>query len=300
MPFWPSSELFALFGALCAAVAQVSSKRTVGFVQPSLLLPLRWITSFLLFSLIVTLAGEWSSFRITPELVYPIAATMMGPVIAWSFYTRAIARLDVAIAYPLAQCSSLGTLLMAILFLGERPNLFTLIGAVLVVLGAFLLQSRARRGRHARLDRVGLLLTLGSALSWSATYVFWKPSVTHFGVLETSWIRVLLPAVLLSGALLWQRRGDLPDVGRQVSGQAIVWCAFIALFADILSFGAQFFALQGEGGKVSIIVPIVNSSPLFVVALSTLLLGERVGRRGLLGVFSIVCGVSLVAGLGRG
>jgi drug/metabolite transporter (DMT)-like permease len=300
MPFWPSPELFALFGAVCAAVAQVSSKRTVAFVPPSLLLPLRWITSLLLFSLIVSLAGEWSSFRLAPELVYPIAATMMGPVIAWSLYTRAIERLDVAIAYPLAQCSSLGTLLMAIVFLGERPNVFTLIGAVLVVHGAFLLQGRARRGRQPRIDRIGLLLTLGSALSWSATYVFWKPSVSYFGVLETSWVRVLIPAVLLSGALLWQRRDDLPNLGAQISGQALAWCAILALFAAILSFGAQFFALQGEGGKVSIIVPIVNSSPLFVVALSTLLLGERIGPRGLLGVLSIVAGVSLVAGFGRG
>jgi uncharacterized membrane protein len=68
--------------------------------------------------------------------------------------------------------------------------------------------------------------------------------------------------------------------------------------ADLLGFGFQFAALQA--GQLSTVVPIVNSSPLFLVALSTLLLGERPSRRSLGGVGLIILGVWLVAALGRG
>ncbi len=83
----------------------------------------------------------------------------------------------------------------------------------------------------------------------------------------------------------------------KLSPAGVLAAASVALLADVLSFWLQFSALRV--GEVSTVAPIVNSSPLFLVGLSALLLGERVTRWTLIGVVLIVAGVWLVAGVGR-
>lgn len=299
MAFTESAELLALAGAVFAALAQLASKQAVSLSSPAMYLAIRWSASLAMLSVVVTAAGGWSAFRLSSELIYVLAGTLIGPVLAWNLYTRALTRLDVAVAYPLTQTATLGSLALAMAFLGETPNLFAALGALLIVAGIFLLYGRPGSSRAKRISASGTFLALATAACWSLTYVFWKLSVVHFTVLQANWTRAAVPAILMPLALVWSS-GRAKDGRTPLKvGQAAAWYAILAgLSADVLSFGLQFMALSA--GRVATVVPIIGSSPLFVVGLSVLLLGERVTRWALLGILAIVSGVWLVAGPGSG
>lgn len=292
-------EVLALGGALFAALGHVIAKRAVTVVPfVPLFLTLRWCSSLVVFSLIATVLGAWPGFRIAPELSYVLAGALTGPVLAWNLYVRAIARLDVSIAYPLTQTSALGSVALAYLFLGERPSLFVALGAALIVGGIFLLQRPGPRA-GTRVSPVGVLLALGTAVCWSVNAVLWKLGVVYVGALESNWVRTAVPSLVMSASLLLdQNETRRAALRKALVPRTLLLAALVGLCADVMSFGLQFMALRT--GDVSTVNPIVNSSPLFLVIFSTLWLGERLTRRALGGVAAIVTGVWLVAVLGRG
>src|SRR5687768_5476207 len=164
MPLAESPELLALGGALFAAFAQISAKRGAMLASPAAFLAARWLTSLLLFSLLITLFGAWGEFRLAPELAYLIVAALIGPVLAWNFYARAIRLLDISIAYPISQTFSLGSLLLAIVFLDEVPTIYAFLGAGLIVVGVTVIYGRPGRGRSTRVSAPGVLLSLATAV----------------------------------------------------------------------------------------------------------------------------------------
>jgi O-acetylserine/cysteine efflux transporter len=293
-----SPELLALAGAFFTALGQITAKRSVGLVSPGLFLALRWSVSLLLLSLIVTLVGGWSDFRLSPEIVSLLVGGIIGPVVAWNLYARAMVRLDVAVAYPITQSQALASMLLAAIVLGEVPTPAAVLGAVLIVVGVVLLHGLPRSDGAARLSTIGVLLALGTAACWATSYICWKLGVTYFSVLQSNWIRVAVPALVMTIAfVLGQRAAGALPLTKQLSWPGLLFPSLTGVFADLLAFGFQFAALRI--GTVAIITPIVGSSPLFVVLLSSLLLGERLRRSSLVGVLVIVVGVGLVAGLGR-
>jgi drug/metabolite transporter (DMT)-like permease len=292
-----SAELLALAGAVFNALSHVAAKRAVRVASPTMFLAVRWAVSATMVALVTTLLGAWDSFVIAGGIAFVVLGAFFGPVGAWSCYTRSILHLDVSIAYALSQFSILGSMLLAILILGERPSMMTLAGAGLVVVGASLLQGRPDRWRQSKLSRVGALLALGAAGCWAVSYFLWKVGLGTLPVLEVLLIRSTVAAIILQSIIL--RFGtvpSLPGAYSLVTRQAIAYAALVSLLADVCSFGLQFAALRI--GNLTTVGPIVSSSPLFLVGLSAVLLGERVDRWQLLGICIIVFGVGLVAGLG--
>ena len=291
-------EALALAGALFTALGQIAAKRSVGVVSPGCFLVLRWSASLVLLSLVITAVGGWSDFRLSREIVYLVAGGIIGPVVAWNLYARAIMRLDIGVAYPITQTQALASMLLAATFLGEVPTPAAVLGAVLIVGGVVLLHGLPRGERAARLSTTGVLLALGTAACWATSYVWWKLGVTYFTVLQSNWTRVAVPALVMTLAFaVGQRASGAVPVAKQLSWQGLLFPILTGLFADLLAFGFQFAALQV--GTVAIVAPIVGSSPLFLVVLSSVFLGERLSRSSLAGVAVIVIGVGLVAGFGR-
>ena len=293
-----SPEVLALTGAFFTALGQITAKRSIGLVSPGFFLALRWSASLLLLSLAVTLVGGWSDFRLSGELIYLVAGGVIGPVVAWNLYARAIMRLDVGVAYPITQSQALASMLLAAIFLGEVPTPAAVLGAALIVGGVVLLHGLPRGQGAAKLSTVGVLLALGTAACWATSYVWWKLGVTYFTVFQSNWTRVAVPALVMTLAFVVGRRAaHAVPLSRQLHWRGLLFPALTGLFADLLAFGFQFAALRV--GTVSTVAPIVGSSPLFVIALSSLFLGERLSRSALVGVATIMVGVGLVAGVGH-
>ena len=129
----------------------------------------------------------------------------------------------------------------------------------------------------------------------------------------------ILGAVLF-GAANVVRRSAMPEVSSPIVG--VTWSLFVTLLVSVILMalqrqrlswnrGGPYFLLSGvfqaiglvavysalASGHVSIVVPLYASSPIFVLALSPLVLGklERLNRRIVLGVLTTLAGVTLIS-----
>lgn len=81
------------------------------------------------------------------------------------FYFKAISIADISYVAPLLTLFAVGNLAGAYVVLGQVPTLYGMIGAVLIMTGAFLHNvAKRRQARHIKANQLALLLVLGSVL----------------------------------------------------------------------------------------------------------------------------------------
>jgi drug/metabolite transporter (DMT)-like permease len=281
------------------AFAQIVTKSAIGAIPPWLYLPIRWITSLSLLLLAATLLDLWQSFQWGDGLVYALGGAILGPLISWSLYTRAVSRLDISVAYSITQLSILITIAIAVIWLGERPSILTVAGAVIVLLGVWLVQSPVGRAGGRTVSMLGLALAAGTALCWGLNGPLWKLSVATMSEVQVNLVRTGLASAVFgtSVGVIALMSAEARKTVQRVSLHGVAGAACAGLLADVAAFWLQFSALKL--GDVATVAPIISSSPLFVALLSAVLLGERLRRLQLLGVGLIVLGVVLIGFFSR-
>ena len=196
---------------------------------------------------------------------------------------------DLSLVYPLARGTGpLLSSVAAILFLGERPSMIALVGALLIVGGAVILTTNLERLRQSGAQDA-LLYALITGL-FIAAYTLWdKQAVSHFGV---------VPLVLDWGANVG-RALFLTPIALKYSDQAVaewlehkyeaIGCAVLIPLAYILVLTAMQFT------PVSYVAPAREISILIGTVMGTRLLGEGDVRRRLAGACAMVLGVVALA-----
>ena len=306
-------EWLALVAAVSSALAHLASKKAVGAAAPPAFLAARWSTGALVMTSVLLLGPGWAGFAPSWSVGALAAGAVLGPVVGWLLYLRALPRLDVSVAQPIFNSSVLITMTLAVAFLGEQPNAFTLSGAALIVVGVQLLQGvqgayQPKLTRRQRLRHPAVLLVLGGACCLGVSSFCFKLGLNALTPVETNWVRTTVPAlVLLGGNTLGALRGAAlqraaaPGAGSAkgvwLTWRGLGWAALASLANDVVGWLLRFAALKQ--GLVVVVEPLASTGPLFVALLATTLLGERLGRRGWLGVGSTVLGAVLLAGWGR-
>ena len=192
---------------------------------------------------------------------------------------------DLSLVYPLARGTGpLLSSVAAILFLGERPSLLAIGGALLIIGGAVVLTTNLSWLRQ-REAHDALLYALITGL-FIAAYTLWdKQAVSHFRV---------APLVLDWGANVG-RALFLAPIALKYSDHAVAeWhehkyeaiaCAVLIPLAYILVLTAMRFT------PVSYVAPAREISILIGTVMGTRLLGEGDARRRLIGACAMVLGV---------
>jgi drug/metabolite transporter (DMT)-like permease len=294
-------EWLALVAAASGACAHLAFKSAMGAGSPSALLMVRWSTGAVLLTALLPLAAGGLHLRPSTGIAFLVLGAVLGPVIGWSFYLRALPRLNVSVAQPIFNSAVLYTMLLAIVFLGERPTPFTVIGAALILLGVQMLQPprSTPSARAGRVPGTDVLLVLAGAICLGASSFCFKLGLNELSPVETNWVRTTVPAlVLVVGNLTahWGRRKPAA-VGPWLSRRGFALAVTAGVTNDVIGWLLRFTALKQ--GLVVVVEPLASTSPLFVALLSTWLLGERLGPRGWLGVAATVLGAVLLAAWGR-
>lgn len=192
---------------------------------------------------------------------------------------------DLSLVYPLAR--STGPLLSsmaAILFLGERPSLIALAGAMLIIGGAVLLTIDGSRLRQTG-ARAAVVYGLITGL-FIAAYTLWdKQAVSHFALapLVLDWGANVGRALFLTPVAL-----KYPDQAvsewREHKYEALA-CAVLIPFAYILVLTAMQFT------PVSYVASAREISILIGTAMGARLLAERDGLRRVAVAAAMVVGI---------
>ncbi len=281
------AELVAIFSAIGWAGDSVLVR--LGLRQSN-------IFAAMLVSYAVSVTCIWTYLLITtpldflrsPAMVYFLISGCLQPLFARALYYEALTRIGVSRAGPLRGAEPLFATAIAVAILHERPSVPVYIGTVLIVGSVWAISSGYAGKTGWRF--VDLLLPLGAALVSAISQSLRKqglnilPDPFVAAVTVTSVTLTLLVAFLV----VTRRTHQLPM--RRRSFLFFFCAALVALFAQI----SNFIALSRA--EVSVIIPLLNTTPLFTVLFSTLFLRsmETITPRILLGAILMVAGVVII------
>lgn len=207
---------------------------------------------------------------------------------SWIFASFALKHLPMSIAAPIRASSPLWTILIATLFMHERPNSLQWFGVVVILVSfwAFSLVGR-REGIHFHTDRwVGFMMLatlLGSISALYDKYLLQNKSMSPSTV--QAWFSIYLVVFMSPLMMHWvMRRRKLE---RFQWRWAIPMIAILLLVSDFLYFSA----IADKQAMISLISPLRRTSVVIAFVAGILIYREKNWRA------KAICIVTLLAGV---
>jgi len=263
-----------------------------------------------LFFGIVTSALVWMPFILWSHLnpsTYPAAAFLVDPIsgrehmlllaksalvaFSWIFAYFALKHLPLSIAGPIRATSPLWTILLAVFFMGERPNPWQWLGVaiVLVAFYAFSFTGKREGIRFHRNKWVGYMLAATLLGAFSALYdkYLLQNAALRPATLQ-AWFSIYLVVVMLPFYLgwlkgLWERssfewRWSIPLIG------------LLLLAADFL----YFTAITDKDALIAVISPVRRGAVIISFLGGITLYKEKNFRAKGICVLALLAGITLL------
>ena len=283
--------LFAEIIAICSAMGWAIDSILVRFGLRN-----SNIFAAMLVSYGVSITCAWSyliattslEFLKSPAMIYYLISGCMQPLFARALFYEGITRIGVARAGPLRGIEPLFAAAMAVLFLNEEPGLQVYAGTVLIVASLWMISGRQARDPKWRL--IDALLPISAALIAAISQTLRKQALK---IIPDPFVAVAIVTtmslLLLIGFVFTTGRGEQFRISR-ASFHFFLAAALVATAAQV----ANFIALGR--GQMSVIIPLLNITPLFTVFFSALFLRkvETVNLRIICGAILMVGGVVLI------
>jgi uncharacterized membrane protein len=234
------------------------------------------------------LATTSLDFLSSPALLYFLISGCLQPLVARALFYEGLSRIGVSRAGPLRGAEPLFAAAIAVAFLHERPGIAVYSGTLLIVASVWVISgSGSGEAKWRLLDSAfplgaALVSAISQTLRKQGLNILPNPFVATVTVTTTS-------VVLLSLFLLTTNRIHVLRMER-ASLLFFLVAAVAATTAQILNFVAL------GRGQVSAIIPLLNTTPLFILVFSKLFLRgvERVTLHIVLGAILMVAGVVLI------
>ncbi len=227
-------------------------------------------------------------------VIFLIALNGLAAAVAYLSHYRALELGPVAVVSPIGASYAVSGVLLAIVFLGERPTGLAVAGMVITVLGAMLVSTdlaAVRAGVHQRAP--GVPWAVGSSVTFGVAGF-----LLGWIVQESDWIVGLwasrVAQMVFYLPLFATHRHELSRL--KTAGLVALAAALAAGAADIL--GVTTYSIGVEtGDDVSLVLAASAVFPLVAVVASHVWLKERLVSNQYGGVAAVVAGLVLL-GLG--
>ena len=251
------------------------------------------IFAAMLMSFVVSTACMWSyliattslEFLSSPAMIYFVISGCVQPLLARALFYEGITRIGVARAGPLRGTEPLFATIIGVSFLHEEPGALVYMGTILIMTSLWLISGQQEGAARWRiLDTAfpisaALVSAVSQSLRKQGLKILPDPFVAVAMVTTVSLI-LFLVFVLTTG------RAKSLRMERQ-SFSFFLAAALLATAAQVLNFVAL------ARGELSVIIPLLNTTPLFTVLLSVLFLRkvETVNRRIVFGALLMFAGI---------
>jgi uncharacterized membrane protein len=282
------AEIVAIFSAMGWAIDSVLVR--FGLRQSN-------IFAAMLMSYAVSITCVWSyliattslEFLTSPAMIYYLISGCMQPIFARALFYEGITRIGVARAGPLRGIEPLFAATIALLVFNEQPGLQVYIGTVLIVASLWLISGKQEHDQQ-RWRYIDALFPIGAALISAISQTLRKQALQ---IIPDPFVAVAMVTtvslLLLLGFVFTTGRAQQLRMHRS-SFYFFLGAALVATTAQV----ANFVALGR--GQMSVIIPLLNTTPLFTVCFSALFLRqvETVNLRIICGALLMVGGVVLI------
>ena len=280
--------LFAVGSALFAGLTSILAKCGIRKTDSTVATAIRTIVVLAFSWLMVFVVGSQGTIgAISGRTLLFLVLSGLATGGSWLCYFKALQLGDVNKVVPIDKSSTVLTILLAAVFLGEGVSLPKGVGVALIAVGTFLMIEKKESSGETK-SAAWLGYALGSAVFASLTAILGKIGISsvesNLGtairtgvVLVMSWVMVFVTG----------KQAALKTVPRDELG--MICLSGLATGGSWLCY---YKALQD--GPASVVVPIDKLSILVTIAFSYVVFHEKLTKRSALGLAGIVAGTLLM------
>lgn len=275
----------ALFAGLTSILAKCGIKKTDSTVATAIrtivVLFFSWLMVF-----IVGSEGEIGS--ITPHTLIFLVLSGLATGASWLCYFKALQLGDINKVVPIDKSSTVLTILLAAILLGEKITLYSGIGIAFIAVGTFLMIEKKDVKSDIPKNKRWIIYALGSAVFASLTAILGKIGISdvesNLGtairtgvVLVMSWIMVFIT----------DKQNKIKVISKKELG-------FICLSG--LATGGSWLCYYKalHDGPASVVVPIDKLSILVTILFSYIVFREKLSKKTAFGLVLTVGGTLLM------
>ena len=275
--------LYAVGSALFAGLTSILAKCGIRKTDSTVATAIRTIIVLIFAWVMVFVVGSQGTIASIParSLAF-LGLSGLATGVSWLCYFYALQRGPIDKVVPIDKSSTVMTILLAALLLGESVTLTRGIGVVLIAAGTFLMIEK--KGGVQKEENGWMLAALGSAIFAALTSILGKVGITgvesNLGTALRTGVVLIMAWVMV---FVQGKQGQVKAVPKNELG-------FICLsgLATGASWLCYYKALQL--GPASLVAPIDKLSILVTVLFSYIVFHERLSRKALTGLAVLVAG----------
>lgn len=276
----------SFFAGITAILAKCGIKKTDSDVATAL----RTIVVLVFSWLMVLLTGSGKEItQLNGKTISFLIMSGLATGASWLCYFHALQRGDVNKVVPIDKSSTILTIILALIFLGEGVNVGKAVAVVLIGAGTMLMITKKESEQKQEQKKEWMIYAILSAVFASLTAILGKIGIE--GVDSNLGTAIRTTVVLLMAWLMVGVTGKYHQI-REIQRKEL---AFILLsgLATGASWLCYYRALQN--GPASVVVPIDKLSILVTILFSWAVFHEKLSKKSAWGLVCIVAGTLLLA-----
>lgn len=276
---------FAVGSAFFAGITAVLAKIGIQKINSTLATAIRTVVVLVFSWLMVFIAGSQDQIsQITGKTLCFLVLSGLSTGASWLCYFKALQLGDVNKVAPIDKSSTVLTILLAFILLGEPISIPQVFGVLGIGAGTLLMITKKETEEGKPQNKSWLLFAFLSAVFASLTSIFGKIGVENVESNLGTAIRTVVVLVMawLMVFVEGQQKG-IKTIDRKSWG-----FLFLSGITTGLSWLCYYRALQD--GPASIVVPIDKLSILVTIIFSGVVLKERLSRKAAVGLLLILAG----------
>ena len=276
----------SFFAGITAILAKCGIKKTDSDVATAIRTVVVLVFSWIMV-LITGSAGTISTIS-TKTLIFLILSGFATGA-SWLCYFHSLQKGDINKVVPIDKSSTVLTIFLALIFLGEGLSYGKVISVFLIGAGTMLMITKKETEQKSSDRKDWLIYAVLSAVFASLTAILGKIGIE--GVESNLGTAIRTTVVLLMAWLMVFVKGKSSKIKGIVKKELL----FIVLsgFATGASWLCYYRALQG--GPASVVVPIDKLSILITIAFSWIVFHEKLTKKAAIGLLCIIAGTILLA-----
>ena len=283
--------LYAAGSAFFAGITSILAKCGIRKTDSTVATSLRTMVILLFSWLIVWIVGSG------PQIAAISGVTLLFLVLSgaatgasWLCYFRALQTGDINKVVPIDKLSTVLTILLALLFLGEGISLRKMVAVFLIAAGIFLMiEKKDDKDQKADGKSGWMLYAAGSAFFASLTAILGKIGISGVESNLGTAIRTAVVLIMAWGMVfITGKEKDIKKIDRK---ELVFIC--LSGIATGVSWLCYYRALQE--GPASVVAPIDKLSVLVTVVFSYFVFGEKLTGKALAGLLLLTAGTVAMA-----
>lgn len=279
---------FAFGSAFFAGITSILAKIGIRNIDSTAATAVRTIIILFFSWLMVFVTGQFDGIAdISAKALTFLILSGLATGGSWLCYFKALQIGDVNKVAPVDKSSTVLTMLLAFIILGESLDLPKAICMVLIGTGTYMMIEKNETGKEVK-GRSWLFYAVLSAVFASLTSILGKIGISGVGSNLGTAIRTIV-VLIMAWVMVFvtKKQSELKKIDRK----SMIFICLSGLTTG-LSWLCYYKALQD--GQASVVVPIDKLSILVTVAFSYIVLKEKLTKKSALGLVLITAGTLLL------